>query len=342
MSPPDLSIIVPVFNRADVLRYSLESVRRARGNLALETIVVDDGSQPALDPGGSAIAAVGGRVIRQENRGLLFARLRGLEAATGRHVLFLDSDDLVSPDKLTAQVAALDRAQADVSYTDDAHAILKGGYDELTVIPGAPQRETDAIAYFFISVQPAPHSPVFRREFLAAVVREPLFPPDRLYNPVAEIWFFHNAAPRPGRVVYVPGPLAIVGKHPGARLTDHWERLGVASLAVMEAFARTCPSDTPEARTARQLVGQKAFASWRRLPRGMPATFERRLLALWRTLAPGRSPALGGGVFQVAATVLGAERAGRVLRQIQNGTYDGCRTMTDPEFEQLLRTIPPP
>lgn len=342
MSTPDLSIIVPVFNRAEMLRYSLESVRRARGNLTLDVIVVDDGSQPALDPQDETIVAVGGRVIRQDNRGLLYARLRGLEAATGRYVLFLDSDDLVSADKLTAQVEAMDRTQADVSYTDDAHAILKGSYDELTVIHGAPLRETNEVAYFFITIQPAPHSPIFRRDFIASVVRAPLFPPDPLYNSVAEIWFYHNAAPRPGRVVYVPGPLAIVGKHPGARLTDHWERLGVASLAVMEAFSRSCPSDTQAEHKARQLVGQKAFASWRRLPRGMPATFERRMIGLWRTLAPGSSPALGGGVFQATATVVGPERAGRLLRQVQNGTYDSCRTMTDPEFEQLLRTIPPP
>lgn len=342
MSAPDLSIVVPVFNRPDVLRYSLESIRRARDNLALEVLVVDDGSQPALDPQDESILAVGGRVIRQDNRGLLFARLRGFDAATGRHVLFLDSDDLVSADKLTAQVGALDRTGADVSYTDDAHAVLKGSYDELTVIPGAPQRETTDIAYFFIAVQPAPHSPVFRRSFLEPVVRQPYFPPLPLYNPVAEIWFFHNAAPRPGRAVYVPGPLSIVGKHPGARLTDHWERLGVASLAVMEAFARTGPTDTPAARTARELVGQKAFASWRRLPRGFSPAFDARLLALWRALAPGRSPALGGSIFQAAAGALGPERAGRLLRAVQNGTYDSCRTMTDTEFDQLLRTIPRP
>lgn len=182
MSPPDVSIIVPVFNRAEVLRYSLESVRRARGKLAVEVIVVDDGSNPPLDPQDPGIVAVGGRVIRQDNQGLLLARLRGFAEATGRYVLFLDSDDLVSADKLEAQVAAMEREQADVSYTDHAHAMLKGPYDDLTILPGASPHPTEEVAYFFITVQPAPHSPMFRRTFLENVVRQPYFPAEPLYN----------------------------------------------------------------------------------------------------------------------------------------------------------------
>ena len=343
MTAPDLSVIVPVFNRGDVIRYTLESVRRASAGLAVETIIVDDGSVP---PTADTLARLGvspTKLLRQENRGLLFARLAGLAAATGRHVLFLDSDDLVSADKFAAQVAAMDRAAADLSYTATARTTLAGDYDALVVTADAPLRATTDAAEFFIDLQPAPHSPMFRRTYLNEIVRTALFPPSPLYNPVAEIWFYHNAAPRPARVVHVPGPRAIVGQHPDVRLTNHWERLGIASLAVMEAFARTCPADPSAARHARRLVGEKAFASWRRLPRGFSPAFAARTLALWRTLTGGvLTPALGGGLFQKLATVLGPVGAARVLHRFQAAPYATCRTLSDAEFARLLATLPPP
>jgi hypothetical protein len=108
----------------------------------------------------------------------------------------------------------------------------------------------------------------------------------------------------------------------------------------MEAFARTCP-DGPDAAHARRFAGEVVFRSWRRLPRGFSPEFCERQLALWRRLAPGPSPALGGGIFQAVARVLGPERAGRLLRRVQARPYANSRTMSDGEFEQLLRALPP-
>lgn len=342
MSPrPDLTVVIPVFNRGELIRYTLESVRRASRGLAVQTLVVDDGSTP---PAAESIQALGFtevETVRQENRGLLFARLAGLPAARGRHVLFLDSDDLVGPEKLRLQVAALDATGADVSYTDSARTVITGEYDRLEILPDAPLENTRDGPTFFIRVQPAPHSPIFRAEFLRRVVAEACFPPSHLYNPVAEIWFYHNAAVFPATAVKVDGPHTIVGSHPGARLTNHWERLGIASLAVMEAFARNCP-DSPTTAAARQLVAEKAFGAWRRLPRGFSREFDARLLGVWRKLDRRHDPAaLGGGSFRTAARLLGPALAGRLFRRLQNGPYAGCRTMPDTDVARLLAQLPP-
>ncbi len=339
---PDVSVIIPVYNRGEIIRYTLESVRRAAEGLSVEVIVVDDGSEP---PAAESIARLGfapEKILRQSNQGLLFARLAGLSAATGRYVLFLDSDDLISPDKLRLQIAAMESAQADVSYADTARCLLQGEYGALSISLDTSCKATQDSADFFISVQPAPHSPVFRADYLRRIVAEALFPPSPLYNPVAEIWFYHNAAPRPARVVKVPGPHSIIGCHPGARLTNQWEKLGVASLAVMEAFARTCPP-TPAASKARQLVAENAFGAWRRLPRGFSPEFGRRLFGIWRRLNRDTDlRRLGGGGFQILAGLLGPVAAARLLQLYQGQSYERVRTMDDESFRQLMATLPPP
>ena len=251
---PDLSVIIPVYNRGDVIRYTLESVRRASAGLNVETIVVDDGSSPPTSETLGRLGFAPTQLIRQVNRGLLFARLAGLTHATGRHILFLDSDDLVSPEKFRRQLAAIDASGAEISYTDSAHCEINGDYDQLQIVPDTPALDTTDAAEFCIVVQPPPHSPIFRTDWLRRVVDKAFFPPSALYNSVAEIWFYHNAALHDGRAMHVPGPHTIVGTHPGARLTNHWERLAVASLAVMEAFARSCPATTKTVRVRRLVM----------------------------------------------------------------------------------------
>jgi hypothetical protein len=333
---PDLSVIIPVYNRGDVIRYALESVRRAAAGSAIELIVVDDGSEP---PAADAIAQLGFRpdlIIRQPNQGLLMARLAGLAAAGGRYIQFLDSDDLVSSEKLSSQIAIMDRAGADVSYTGTARTVLRGDYDQLRILPETPPAATEDAVEFYLRVQPAPHCPVFRADYLRRIVKQPLFPPSPRYNPVAEIWFYHNAAIVPTRVVPVPGPHAILGTHDGTRLTGHWEKLGLASLEVMEAFMQACPAilETAAARTA---VGEAAFNSWRRLPRGFHSEFGERLLALWRRAPKGAMRRLGGAKFATFAHLVGPVRAAQWLRTLRNPAYDRVRTLPDATFEAWLR-----
>lgn len=341
MSRPDLSVVIPVFNRGELVRHTLASVRAASAGLDVEIVAVDDGSRVPLADDLARLGLRVERLVRQENRGLLLARLAGFDAATGRHVLFLDSDDLVSVDKLRAHVAALD-AGADVSYTDQAGHPL----DDATGPVGEPDPfeplpEARSAAHFFIAIQPAPHSPAFRADYLRARVAAAPFPPSPLYNAVAEIWFYHVCAPFPARVVKSAG-LALVGRHPGPRLTNHWERLAVASLAVQEAFARFAPVDTPEARDARACFAAKAFVSWRRLPRGFSPAFTARQLALFqKSPSAPPLPELGGGLFRRAARLLGPVAAGRLFR-LRNAGYESCRTLDDARFSALLSGLPPP
>jgi hypothetical protein len=91
------SVVIPTYNRADLLRETLDSVLRQDGaGTDFEVIVVDDGSPEDLS---QLVAAYESRVtfVRQENAGPSAARNRGLAAARGEYVAFVDSDDVWLP-----------------------------------------------------------------------------------------------------------------------------------------------------------------------------------------------------------------------------------------------------
>lgn len=117
--PPQVSVIVPTYNRADLLAGALDSVlSQSFGDF--ELLVVDDGStdNTAEVVGGMADRRV--RIIAQEHSGLpAVARNAGMRAAAGAFLAFLDSDDLWLPGKLAQQVALMEATPAlGLSYTN--------------------------------------------------------------------------------------------------------------------------------------------------------------------------------------------------------------------------------
>lgn len=111
---PLVSVIVPTFNRGQYLIEALDSVI-GQTHRPLEVVVVDDGSDK--DDLGLARSwwddlpearREGCRLVlsRQKNGGPSKARNRGLAEATGEFIQFLDSDDLLHPDKIECQLDA--------------------------------------------------------------------------------------------------------------------------------------------------------------------------------------------------------------------------------------------
>lgn len=107
---PSVSVIIPTYNRGWILREAIDSVL-AQKNIDFELIVVDDGS---TDDTSDLLSSYRDdiRVIKQSNRGVSAARNRGIDAAVGQYIAFLDSDDLWLPKKLSTQVGFF-QSQAD-------------------------------------------------------------------------------------------------------------------------------------------------------------------------------------------------------------------------------------
>ena len=95
----DLSIVVPVYNYANLIEKNIESLLNQKTSVHYELILVDDGStdgsrdivlryqdQPNV------------KVILQENQGIAGARNTGVNHASGRYLMFVDCDDEAGED----------------------------------------------------------------------------------------------------------------------------------------------------------------------------------------------------------------------------------------------------
>jgi teichuronic acid biosynthesis glycosyltransferase TuaG len=120
MIPNLVSIITPAYRAADFIRETIQSVQRQEYQ-AWEMLIVDDCSPDDTCERVAEIAHSDSRVrlLRQpKNLGPAVARNRALEAASGRFLAFLDSDDLWLPGKLSAQLKFMSDCEAVMSYTD--------------------------------------------------------------------------------------------------------------------------------------------------------------------------------------------------------------------------------
>lgn len=110
-----VSVIIPSFNRENVIKRSVDSVL-AQTYKDFEIIVVDDGSSDNTKKVIEQIQDIRVRYVWQKNAGACAARNHGIDEAKGEYIAFQDSDDVWHPDKLEKQLKALERYHADVVF----------------------------------------------------------------------------------------------------------------------------------------------------------------------------------------------------------------------------------
>lgn len=110
---PDVSVVVPVFNGERYLAEALASLHAQTGP-TLEIIVVDDGSTDGSAEIARSVPGV--RCLTQPNQGAAAAKNRGIEAARGTFLSFLDSDDRWPSGTLAARHAHLLASDAEVVF----------------------------------------------------------------------------------------------------------------------------------------------------------------------------------------------------------------------------------
>src|SRR5688572_984050 len=108
----DISVVFVSWNTAQRLSHAIDAVRSAAEDLDVEIIVVDNGS---TDGTRTLLAEKFPEVLtvqHEENVGFARGCNAGARLATGRALLFLNSDCEVAPGALRRMLAALDEAPA--------------------------------------------------------------------------------------------------------------------------------------------------------------------------------------------------------------------------------------
>ena len=118
-----VTVIIPIFNRPVEIPDAVASVLRQDCALPLDVLIVDDGSDSETQQVLGELAAQDSRVriVRRDNGGVAAARNTGLDnlLPDTAFVTFLDSDDLMAPDRFVGDLALLmDNPEVQMTYGD--------------------------------------------------------------------------------------------------------------------------------------------------------------------------------------------------------------------------------
>lgn len=166
----DISVIIPTFNRAELVQEAIDSILRQE-IAGVEVVVVDDGS---TDGTGEVLHARYGDRIHycyQPNHGRSTARNHGIRVSRGRYLLFLDSDDLLLPGGLASEAAFLDaNPGVDIVYTD-GYFCDEAGRDLARIAPIRPPHDPGNLLKELVlcNVLLACHSIMVRRTALDSI-----------------------------------------------------------------------------------------------------------------------------------------------------------------------------
>ena len=163
----DLSVVVPVYNYADILEDNIKSILNQKTDYRFEAIFVDDGSTDgAQDILRKYENHPNVKLIFQQNGGIGAARNTGVNNANGRYLMFVDCDDIVHDDIVETLMGK--------AYADDldmvvaAHNLVKEKNGEVyEVVPNIyPQK--NLIGYKngdeIMNLPGLPWAKVYRRE----------------------------------------------------------------------------------------------------------------------------------------------------------------------------------
>lgn len=192
---PRVSVVVPTYNRADLLLDAVNSVL-AQTMLDLEVVVVDDGS---TDQTRETVSQFGEpvRYIYQANRGRSAARNRGIHEARGEYLLFLDSDDLLLPRSLEVLAYYLESHPEAGAVTSECVYFDSEGQGGGEVREEKWERSPDPGKFLdtlaLTNTVGAIHSTLVRREWLDRI-DQPCFDEELEFTEDADLWFRLAAA----------------------------------------------------------------------------------------------------------------------------------------------------
>lgn len=134
-----ISIIIPVYNRQDLIGECVGSIRK-QSHQNFEIILIDDGSTDQTVEICRALAEEDPRIrlMTAEHGGVSAARNIGLDAAKGEYVFFIDSDDIIHPLLLETLLRAMRANSADIGGTTVLNILEKHWHKTADIIASDP------------------------------------------------------------------------------------------------------------------------------------------------------------------------------------------------------------
>jgi glycosyltransferase involved in cell wall biosynthesis len=330
---PTVSVIIPTYNCAAYLPETLASVR-AQTLTDVEIIVVDDGStddtRALLESAPAPIVYIpmphSGRAAKARNRGLLAAR--------GTFVAFLDADDLWHPTKLERQVRLLEREPGlDICFTDyvtfgipgDHFTAFSGLRPQLAALPkravgdGEYVVTTPAVLEYHLRRGPIPFwtsAMLVRRQCFDTVG---LFKDDVPLDDDTQMWM--RLAQHFG-VAFIDAPLAQrrlrASSLTGSSREMDGFRYSLETLDTLHEWLKLTPGERQAARALAARI--ESAAGYHEFAAGRLATARGHF---WRSLR--RRPSLRAALYGGAALLPGALVAG--LRRLKQRLSLGSRAL---------------
>ena len=236
-----LSIVVVAYNVERYIDECLASILEQIGP-SHELIVVDDGSGDATAARASAVKAshpdVNFTIITQDNRGVSGARNRGIAAARGQYLAFVDSDDVLLPGALAALGEAITLYHSDVVVCDfkmwrpdkeSKSRRVAMGYAAATVL----REQTAILNTFFAGRRMYLCAHVFKRAIYSQL-GETAFPPGRVFENIATLPRLLSLC---SSLAYMPQPIVDHRQHPASIARVVTEQ-GCMDLGAALALAR--------------------------------------------------------------------------------------------------------
>lgn len=175
---PDISFVIAAYNAANTIEAAIQSALGQRG-VTLEVIVIDDRSADDTIALVEGIAIIDPRVrllALAENLGPGGARNAGIEAATGRWIAVLDSDDVIRPERSACMMCRAEAASAAIA-VDNLDVVYTDGRPMETMFPEEFLEERPVLTLedfissnilFRATFNFGYMKPMFRRDFLNA------------------------------------------------------------------------------------------------------------------------------------------------------------------------------
>lgn len=150
------SIIIPAYNVEKYIISCIQSIEEQQDDVSFEVIIIDDGSTDQTFELCCRMQSKYDniRIIQQSNKGQSSARNRGMKAALGEYIIFVDSDDLMYSGALRSISKIIDRTNGDaemvisrwVEFSDNLSTVKES---QMYYINLAQWGDTDNVSTFY-------------------------------------------------------------------------------------------------------------------------------------------------------------------------------------------------